>query len=539
MSDPLGLSIGTTNLVAVRIDNRADQPVLRRSVFTVPDGTVMSGFVERVGDDVPLVAADGSSHSADRLLVAALADLVEGSGPASSDVSIAVPAHWGPATLRTLRSALRGHPLFGADATITRLVSDAKASLTALQSDLGLPAQGVVTLVDFGGGATSITLADAGDAFEPIDETTRHTEFSGDLVDQALLSHILAGLAGSGADDPLSTAAVGSLSRLRDECRNAKEQLSTHEATDVDVQLPDHHLAVRVTRDELEALVAPKLDSVLVAIDDTLQRNRFDWKDIAALVVAGGGAGMPLIRRRLAERSGMPVFATPQPGLDAAKGAALIGAYTSAAEARTGLAPVTPADAPTGLAPAPQPAAESPGSSTFRALAWSQDDAADDPVPYTGSGPYETPYDSGPMRPAPAQYVPPTDGPIDEPRIWQRLPGLVMGVAAAIAVVAVGGVAIALTSATGSTGVTPAPQTAPVPPSSAPAPEPVAPEAPPPPVETVTPTTAPAYTPPAPVYAPPPAPAYVPPPQPRLRDRIIERIPIINRFHEPEYTYGR
>jgi hypothetical protein len=41
---------------------------------------------------------------------------------------------------------------------------------------------------------------------------------------------------------------------------------------------------------------------------------------------------------------------------------------------------------------------------------------------------------------------------------------------------------------------------------------------------------------PAPVYVPPPA--YVPaqpPPQPRLRDRIIERIPIINRFHEPQY----
>jgi hypothetical protein len=59
---------------------------------------------------------------------------------------------------------------------------------------------------------------------------------------------------------------------------------------------------------------------------------------------------------------------------------------------------------------------------------------------------------------------------------------------------------------------------------------------------------APAYTPPAPAYAPPPAPAYVPPPQvpnyvppvqpqPRLRDRIIERIPIINRFHEPQYQY--
>jgi hypothetical protein len=59
---------------------------------------------------------------------------------------------------------------------------------------------------------------------------------------------------------------------------------------------------------------------------------------------------------------------------------------------------------------------------------------------------------------------------------------------------------------------------------------------------------APAYTPPAPAYVPPPAPAYTPPapnyvppvaPQPRLRDRIIERIPIINRFHEPDYSYGR
>jgi hypothetical protein len=50
----------------------------------------------------------------------------------------------------------------------------------------------------------------------------------------------------------------------------------------------------------------------------------------------------------------------------------------------------------------------------------------------------------------------------------------------------------------------------------------------------------PAYVPPAPedvppappVYVPPPAPAYVPPPPPqRLRDRIIEKIPLINRFH--------
>ncbi|MCV7421351.1 hypothetical protein H7K45_12435 [Mycobacterium yunnanensis] len=50
----------------------------------------------------------------------------------------------------------------------------------------------------------------------------------------------------------------------------------------------------------------------------------------------------------------------------------------------------------------------------------------------------------------------------------------------------------------------------------APQPEYVAPPVAPPP----------AYVPPAPVYVPPPR-------QPRLRDRIIDRIPIIGRFHEP------
>ena len=93
--------------------------------------------------------------------------------------------------------------------------------------------------------------------------------------------------------------------------------------------------------------------------------------------------------------------------------------------------------------------------------------------------------------------------------------------------------------------VPPAPEAAPVePPAAAPIdPEPA--YVPPAPVYTAPVPAyvppAPAYTPPVPAYVPPAAPPnYVPPapPQPRLRDRIIERIPIINRFHEPEYPYN-
>jgi len=46
---------------------------------------------------------------------------------------------------------------------------------------------------------------------------------------------------------------------------------------------------------------------------------------------------------------------------------------------------------------------------------------------------------------------------------------------------------------------------------------------------------APVNAPPVPAYVPPPGYVLPTPPQPRLRDRILERIPIINRFHEPQY----
>ncbi|MGV0740975.1 DUF7159 family protein [Mycolicibacterium sp. XJ870] len=84
----------------------------------------------------------------------------------------------------------------------------------------------------------------------------------------------------------------------------------------------------------------------------------------------------------------------------------------------------------------------------------------------------------------------------------------------------------------------PAPPAAP--PSAPKAPAPVAevdnaPAYVPPPAPTYIPPPEPAYVPPAPpAFVPPPAPPAVTYPQPRLRDRIIERIPIIGRFHEPK-----
>ena len=319
MSDPLGLSIGTTNLVAARVGN---QPVIRRSVLTLfghaapevgmssahTNGIVLSGFVERVGDPVPLVAADGSPHQADQLLVDALQAMVYTTdGQPSPETAIAVPAYWGTSTLWALRNALRANPTLAPNGMPVRLISDAVASLTALHVNPGLSPHGVVALLDFGGGGTSITLADAASAFEPIEDTTRYAEFSGDLIDQALLNHVLEGIATAGGLDPAATAAVGSLTRLREECRNAKERLSAETVTELIVELPGYRSGIRVTRTELESLIAQPLAGVLAALETALERNRISWSNISAMVTAGGGASIPLITQRLSEHSRAPM----------------------------------------------------------------------------------------------------------------------------------------------------------------------------------------------------------------------------------------
>ena len=480
MSDPLGLSIGTTNLVAARVGN---QPVMRRSMLTlfshrapevgVPSeqqpGLTLTGFVERVGDPVPLVAADGSSHHADRLLAEALEAMVYvAGGDPSSQIAIAVPAHWGPATRQALSAALR---------TSHTLASDAVAALTALHADPGLPTGGVVALLDFGGSGTSITLADAASAFEPVGETSRYPEFSGDQIDQALLRYVVDGVATVGGVDPAGTAAVGSLTRLREECRIAKESLSADTATELIVELPGYRSNIRVTRTELEGLIAQPLEGVLLALENLLRHNSIDWSGISTVVTVGGGASIPLITQRLSQHTRVPVVTTPHPALDAAVGASLVAAYASDANAQTGVAPA---------AAVVNSVTDEPGSATFRALAWSQDDDSDnEPVPYTGEDPYDT--DVTPARP-PVQYVPST-GPIaEQSRPWQRLPHLAFGLAAVVALTAVGGVAIALTGVADTDNPTRPPSTATsaAPISAEPPPAPAVAPPPPPSVVTVT-----------------------------------------------------
>lgn len=479
MTQPLGLSIGMTNLVAARVGR---PPEIRRAILHLfddrpaevgvpaenpnvgqPGALVLSGFVDRVGDPVPLVAADGSAHRGELVLAEALeamARTVDGGAP----IAIAVPAHWGPGTVGALRGALRTRPGLAPGGLPAALIPDSTAALAALQAAPGLPDQGVIVLVDLGGSGTSISLADAGANLDALGQTVRYPDFSGDAVDQALLNHVVTGIAEANNADPAGTAAVGSLARLRDQCRQAKERLSADTATVVSAALPGFASDIRVTRPELEQLISEPVAGLMAAIEDTLQRNQVPLGNVAAVATVGGGAAIPLITQRLSERLRAPVVTTPQPQLNVAAGAALVADQSTDSDAPTGLAPAAAgadADAPTGLAPAAwaagaaglaagAAASDGASSATFRALAWSQDDApTGEPVPYTGADYTADPGATGARPPVAFTGDEQAEDPEPGPLPWYKRPPLLFGAAAAAALLAIGGLAVTLTSTSG------------------------------------------------------------------------------------------
>ena len=506
-------------------------------------GLIITDFVDRVGDPVAIVAPDGSSHRADVLMVEALRALFHtlvGGRPSAGPVGVSHPAHWRPAAVDAMRAALDSIPEFRSPVPAL-LTSDATAALTTLQQEPGVPARGIIAVCDFGASGTSITLADAAQGFAPIGPTVRHLDLSGDLIDQALLTSVISDLSEAGSIDLTGTSAIGLLTRLRAQCRGAKERLSTASVTSLRAALPGSDGEVRVNRNELDEAIRAPLASFVAELQDTLQHSGIRPGELVAVASVGGGARVPIITRTLSEHLRVPVISGAQPELAAAIGAGLKAVRGTVPEVPTSKAPA-PAAAVAALTPDP-PA--SPMSSTFRALAWSEADDVPEVAPaedtregHADYADYADHADGGngavgadgytdAARPRLAfEEHPPEEHAAAAAIPWYRRSGAILGLGLLIAFAALAALVLFVFRGDESTqpaDSTPSATTAPSATTSAAAPPPESPSdapAPPPPVEqtqTVI-EQAPQQTvtvePPVEQPAPPPAPSEAPPPPP-------------------------
>ncbi len=479
MTQVLGLSVGATNVAAVA----GCAAVTRQSVLTlyrhrppeigVPSenprlderGLVVTGFVDRAGDPVGVMAADGSFHRGEVLIADALRALthtVAGGREPTQPPGVTVPAHWREVAVDAVRRELTRLPEWAAGPKQLTLLPDAAAALTALQAGPGLPARGVVALCDFGGTGTSITLADAADGYRPIGATLRHTDFSGELIDRSLLAHVIADLSVAGSADVTGTAAIGSLHRLRAECRGAKERLSRGAVTTLFADFPGFRGDVRLTRAELDDEIRRPLVAFIEVLRELLFRNRIHVADLTAVASVGGGANIPAVTTALSERLRVPVITTPHPELTAARGAAIRAERRREYESLTLVASAAPS-----------------GTGTLRALAWSEvDDVPDIPGVATR---FDAPRGVSAARPR-VRFIPeePSRTRTTSGQQWYRPLLVTAGAFAAMVLVGTGAIlairndATAMTGTTTTTTVRPDP----IPATAAPPAEPPAEEAP-------------------------------------------------------------
>lgn len=385
MSYALGVDLGTTySAAAVRRSGKAEivslghrATVVPSVVFVPPEGEVLVGeaavrrgaseparmvreFKRRMGDNVPLIVG-GTPWSADALTARLLKWLVgmvevQQGGPADR-ITLTYPATWGPFKQEWLVQAWRM-----ADLHDVTMMTEPVAAATSYAAAERVPVGQVIAVYDLGGGTfDAAVVRKTTSGFELLGKPEGIEHFGGIDVDKAVFAHVQQ-MAGFGVPDEEDRSAAQALDRLRSECTQAKEALSSDTSVSIPVLIPGMQTEVRLNRDELEAMVRPRVQDSIITLRRTIASAGLTPEHVDRVLLVGGGSRMPLVAQMVTKDLGRPIFIDAQPKHAVALGAVADASTGSSPDARPLVAPPpvpSPAAAPVDdAAPDQDPATE-------------------------------------------------------------------------------------------------------------------------------------------------------------------------------------
>ncbi|MCO1655737.1 Hsp70 family protein [Pseudonocardia sp. S2-4] len=357
----------TYTAAAVEVDGRAEVLGLGIRAMQVPsvvfvreDGGVVVGeaaeqlgatdparvvreFKRRIGDPVPILVG-GSPFSAQALTARLLRRVVdvatERRGGPPERVTVTHPANWGPFKRDLLGQAVE---LAGLRGVPTSTCTEPEAAAIAYASRARVALGERVAVYDLGGGTFDAAVLVRGETGFRLAGPPEGVEHLGGVdFDEAVFRHVLAA-AGADADlDDSDPAVLAALTRLRRDCVEAKEVLSSHVDTAVRVALPGIDRSVRLTRGELDDMLRPAVDETVAAMHRALESAGTAPEGLSAIVMVGGSSRIPLVSQVVSTAFRRPLAMDNHPKHDVALGAALHGAPV-----RRAAAPVPDASAVT------------------------------------------------------------------------------------------------------------------------------------------------------------------------------------------------
>ncbi|MEM9562804.1 MAG: Hsp70 family protein [Actinomycetota bacterium] len=354
----LGIDLGTTYVAAgilrhgrpeiVTLGDRA--PVVPSVLFFKEDGEVLHGesatrrglsdptrvvreFKRRVGDSTPMVVGQ-TPYSADVLLAKLLrfanAAVFERQGGAPASIAVTHPANWGDYKIDVLQQAVRMADV----GPVTTLTEPVAAAIHYAATERLDPGQ-TVAVYDLGGGTfdaavlrrtsgTGLDGAVGGVGFEVLGDVEGIERLGGIDFDEAVFHHAIRWCESAVSElDPDDPGVVQALARLRQECIEAKEALSTDTDVSIPVVLPNLQTEVRLTRSEFEAMIRPLLQQTVDAMHRAIRSSGVAVDELAAILLVGGSSRVPLIAEMVGADLGRPIAVDQHPKHTVALGAAI------------------------------------------------------------------------------------------------------------------------------------------------------------------------------------------------------------------------
>lgn len=346
----LGVDLGTTYTAAATCrDGRTEIATLGSRTAAIPsvvhlhDDAVLVGeaaerraasepdrvareFKRRLGDTTPIFLG-GSPYSAEAIMSHMLRwvvdEVAKTEGGAPDQVAVSYPANWGPYKRELLDNAIRQANL---DHAIT--VTEPECAAIHYSTTERVEVGDVIAVYDLGGGTfDAAVLRKTAAGWETLGTPEGIERLGGIDFDAAVFVHVQRSLgdALTGLDEDDETA-MAAVARLRDECVQAKEALSSDTDATIPVLLPNLQTQVRLTRGEFEDMVRPQIASTIDALRRALSSAGVEATAVKAVLLVGGSSRIPLVAQMITEALGRPVNVDAHPKHSIALGAALAAA---------------------------------------------------------------------------------------------------------------------------------------------------------------------------------------------------------------------
>ena len=293
-------------------------------------GRAVREFKRRVGDAVP-ISVGGLSLAPEDVFATMTRWVVdratEREGAPPSEVILTHPAAWGSHRTSVILAALATKSLDN-----VTLVPEPEAAALYYASQVRVEVGSTIGVYDLGGGTfdTAVLRKAASNRFQLLGRPEGIENLGGADFDAEVFRYV-AGHTGDVLSklNPADAGVRGALGRLRRECVEAKEALSSDSEANISVLLPGFQQQIRLVRSEFEALIEDSVRDTVEALEQSLAQLQLTPADLSAVLLIGGSSRIPLVAQLISEQLDRPIAVDADP-----KSSICLGAAVSAVLAR-------------------------------------------------------------------------------------------------------------------------------------------------------------------------------------------------------------